>query len=467
MSQLLSQNEIHEIHNVVVNLGLERVSLLQGLPRSYEASLPRATTLSAQYLLDLNNMNRVPRLNDGSCPLEIWLNNAKLLANPLPQEAVLETFLEMVRAKINRPLNPDVADVEERVHFLDALPLDWTRPETNELLSLLVSAYPRSKQLEFVVERAGLPLGDIPQGSTAREQWRSTLMVLRKAELLRALLEEASQDDSVAAFRGRFQDMLGGKPRVTTQVGSERRGPTHRPSWVKEAKSELIHERLLANRRAILPIATAQGIVQRSESVAKLYLSFQDVEAFGTGFLISPTLLLTNHHNVKHVTYGDAEHIVAVFGPEKEDTVRCSRVSARSGAGTQWVENPELDWAILELEHPSKLKPLSLGTRFPIKQGDMVVIIQHPGGGDKQFSMEHEAIHRKRDPYLQYLADTEQGSSGSPVFNERLEVIALHHASFSEVVSMGDDKYTIAYNQGVLIDAILDDLQRFNITLRP
>ena len=53
-----------------------------------------------------------------------------------------------------------------------------------------------------------------------------------------------------------------------------------------------------------------------------------------------------------------------------------------------------------------------------------VVIIQHPGGGQKQIAIAHNLVTYFDDNSVQYLTDTMPGSSGSPVFNEAWEVIA-------------------------------------------
>ena len=58
-----------------------------------------------------------------------------------------------------------------------------------------------------------------------------------------------------------------------------------------------------------------------------------------------------------------------------------------------------------------------------------MTIVQHPGGEKKQIALRENRIVDVLDAFLHYEADTEPGSSGSPVFDDGWEVVALHHAS--------------------------------------
>ena len=76
------------------------------------------------------------------------------------------------------------------------------------------------------------------------------------------------------------------------------------------------------------------------------------------------------------------------------------------------------------------------------------MIIQHPKGGPKKFSQ--EKISNVEKPFLFYKADTEGGSSGSPVLtSEGLALIAVHHKG----------NKIQRYNKGTLISEILKHLQ--------
>lgn len=60
--------------------------------------------------------------------------------------------------------------------------------------------------------------------------------------------------------------------------------------------------------------------------------------------------------------------------------------------------------------------------------GDCLSIIQHPGGELKQLALRENELVDVLEFHLHYLTDTGRGSSGSPVFNDQWEVVALHHS---------------------------------------
>ena len=67
--------------------------------------------------------------------------------------------------------------------------------------------------------------------------------------------------------------------------------------------------------------------------------------------------------------------------------------------------------------------------------GEYVSIIQHPEGGTKQVVVRENqiiALDQAKFPnvnssFMHYTADTERGSSGSPVFNDQWDLVAIHH----------------------------------------
>lgn len=80
-------------------------------------------------------------------------------------------------------------------------------------------------------------------------------------------------------------------------------------------------------------------------------------------------------------------------------------------------------------------------------------IIQHPNGRLKEVSLQDNEISELRMNAVRYTSDTEPGSSGSPVFNNMWELVALHHAGGAR------DSDTWLNNQGIRLDRIVADLR--------
>lgn len=67
-----------------------------------------------------------------------------------------------------------------------------------------------------------------------------------------------------------------------------------------------------------------------------------------------------------------------------------------------------------------------------VTRGERVNIIQHPRGRLKELSLHDNKVTYVYDKVIRYTTDTEPGSSGSPVFNNQWDLVALHHAGWAE-----------------------------------
>ena len=137
----------------------------------------------------------------------------------------------------------------------------------------------------------------------------------------------------------------------------------------------------------------------------------------------------------------------------------------------------ELDYALLRLDTQVEsllIGPAAHGTALPkrgwldlnqhasqAKVSTAVVIVQHPSGLPMKLAFDSNGIigYSPNGLRMRYRTNTLRGSSGSPVFNQNLEILALHHA--------GDPEYpeldTGEYNEGIPIPAILKQLKDRNV----
>jgi V8-like Glu-specific endopeptidase len=200
---------------------------------------------------------------------------------------------------------------------------------------------------------------------------------------------------------------------------------------------------------------------------------------YGTGFLVGPDMLLTNYHVVESMIvegtgraypaislkfdyklladgtplntgsyYHVAEDWLVDFSPySPADTARNTAVESNSD---------ELDYALLRInERLGDTRGwISLHRNSTAWHADMLLcMVQHPLGQPLKMTLDSRGITsvdaaRTR---LRYQLHTEAGSSGSPCFNSKWELIALHHLGDSNF----DQFHHSAYNQGISIAAIV------------
>lgn len=170
-------------------------------------------------------------------------------------------------------------------------------------------------------------------------------------------------------------------------------------------------------------------------------------EVYCSGSLVGPNLFLTNHHCIAAENGGTtpAEDITIWM----EYTSPSSKLNENSLAGVTKIvsHNQSLDYALLELNKP-------LGNKYgwleveknpnSIQQSRSVKIIQHPAGRPKEIVTNNTDIincqgkFSSEQAFMCYLADTEGGSSGSPVFDlEGSKIIALHHSGMEGRFNLG------------------------------
>jgi len=168
---------------------------------------------------------------------------------------------------------------------------------------------------------------------------------------------------------------------------------------------------------------------------------------FGTGFMVSPRLLLTNNHvlpSPESARFSEVE-----FDYQNDRAGRpLPLVPYALEPATFFMTDVELDFTLVAVAEGSRQDtPVRLarygwsrliGEEGKILIGEHVNIIQHPKGQHKQFVSRANELVDILENHLHYVTDTEPGSSGSPVYNDQWEVVALHH---SGVPRMKDGQY--------------------------
>jgi endonuclease I/V8-like Glu-specific endopeptidase len=208
---------------------------------------------------------------------------------------------------------------------------------------------------------------------------------------------------------------------------------------------------------------------------------------FGTGFMVSPRLLLTNNHVLP--TKQEAIFSEVEFDYQYD---RFGRLLPVVNYGlepqTFFITNYELDFTLVAVSNKSvdnKVELKTYGWNRLIKAegkaliGDSLNIIQHPRGEAKQIALRSNRLLDLLDEgFAHYEADTEPGSSGSPVYNDQWEVVALHHSGVPKkengqfidvdgnIWHEGDDPERLAWvaNEGIRISRIVDYIEKQNLS---
>ena len=95
-----------------------------------------------------------------------------------------------------------------------------------------------------------------------------------------------------------------------------------------------------------------------------------------------------------------------------------------------------------------KIEPIVMESEPELKEGKLISIFQHPKGRPKEWSVKE--ILRIKKPFVYYKADTEPGSSGSPVLTSpAMKIVAIHCTGKQD-----------EYNKGTLCSEVIMHLNK-------
>lgn len=244
------------------------------------------------------------------------------------------------------------------------------------------------------------------------------------------------------------------------------------PAKLPETKEVIVHQ------DDLLPYSFLELGLKAAQSVAKLRVPrFEDGQPrmsgnvplvfLGTGWLLTPSLLITNHHVINarqenEPAAADSDLLLQANGTSAQFGFDGDGMEGQK-VGIQALEawNTTLDYALLRIADGSR--PALRRAAAPIKKTDgayiPVNVIQHPEGTSKKLGIRNNLVTASTDTDLRYFTDTRQGSSGSPVLDDRWQVVALHRgATFAQNVNF-QGRNVAFVNVGTHLTSILDDLR--------
>lgn len=189
----------------------------------------------------------------------------------------------------------------------------------------------------------------------------------------------------------------------------------------------------------------ARGIAT-SRRVGRILINTNSgLKARGTGFLVGRGIILTN----EHVLRSEAQAAACFIQMDYEQNRYAPNPQPQMFAlepSRLFHNDPKLDYAIVavasknnqgaSVEDYGWLTLDEAQGKITVSPNDFVNIIQHPLGREKEVVVRDNRLldlstssqeANSLGPFLHYEADTEKGSSGSPVLNDSWEVVALHH----------------------------------------
>jgi len=352
--------------------------------------------------------------------------------------------------------------------LIDTFPYPWDQPEARELHVVLMQLYPSGKAAGFLAEDAGLNVGRINTDQAPYAVWREVLKLAASSQKTPKLIELA-RDENLDNPRRPFLDTL--LARETPPLDSEPRGKDGAPSFVRGTDDISKPEALLFHDDLTLPIGRLpwlMGVLETLKTLAPAVCRLEVVKdpmtRFGTGFRIASDLLLSNWH-VLTIGGETPVRVTAEFGYDDDGAggglaskgIACDVSSIKGEAAN--------DWAVIKVTQPldDTIPILALSNAATPALGDPAFIVQHPLGNRKRVAYVRNSVTLLDDRVLQYLSDTQGGSSGSPVLNDRGRLIGMHHAGGRPQEFPG--KPPLAKNEGVRIEAVQKGLANMGIAV--
>ncbi|MCA1510185.1 DNA/RNA non-specific endonuclease [Bradyrhizobium sp. NBAIM01] len=217
------------------------------------------------------------------------------------------------------------------------------------------------------------------------------------------------------------------------------------PLAAEDLNEQLVQEVVLGVRNFLSVEFLARGI-QASRRVGRILIDTGGgLRARGTGFLIGNGVVLTNEHVLRTqeqaaTCFIQMDYEQNRFAPNPQPQLFAFEPDRL------FLNSRNLDFAIVAVAPRSNQGAgidqygwLALNEaqgKITVTPDDFVNIIQHPLGREKEVVVRDNRLldlstssqeANSLGPFLHYEADTEKGSSGSPVLNDQWEVVALHH----------------------------------------
>jgi V8-like Glu-specific endopeptidase len=233
-------------------------------------------------------------------------------------------------------------------------------------------------------------------------------------------------------------------------AGAARNRPIDR--WRGTESAEDVREKIIGEN-TLRDISMLEMALEAARAVVRVGLP----DGAGSGFMIAPDLLMTNHHVI--ASREEAAGAEFMFDYQLDRSGKAREPVTVSAAPTDVFRTDEpLDYTVVQVAGPPDFGAALTLRPAVLRRDERVSIIQHPGGHFKKISMQNNFVAYADRQVVQYYTSTLPGSSGSPVFNDAFEVIAIHHSG-GMLEEPGTERRYLR-NAGSSMVAVLEDLKQ-------
>lgn len=349
------------------------------------------------------------------------------------------------------------------------IPYPFDQREAQDLFMTVAKANNSAKAAMVLAQDAGLNTLPINDQQAAYYVWREVFTEAAAQGMLKPLISLiASRTNPNSTLFPYYTKILNETP---VSVDAEPLNNDGSPKFITGNDDVTVNESLLYYDDLTLEVGrlpallkVLEQMIQYTPSVCKLEVKIDMSFKFGTAFRIGDDMLLTNWHVVHREGDDKAATVVnATFGFEDDGQdglltgkpIKCDAASI--------VADKDDDWAIIRVKEPmdNAWPIIKLSEAVAPTESTSAYIIQHPMGERKRIGYVRNRVSNFNDRVVHYLTDTQDGSSGSPVFNSEGKLIALHHAGGRPQEIAG--RPPMKKNEGIRISRITDALTQKQI----
>ena len=302
--------------------------------------------------------------------------------------------------------------------------------DSSALTRLLADLYPSEASILRILDFAQIKSAFINFTGVPINTWHSVIREASQRERLADVIKVAIlEHPDNATLHQALRDVVDG-------AGG---GPAFAPNF-----DTFDVEKLTGTHSTLLPIAFLETARTRASAVVRV----RAPNELGTGFVIDGDLIVTNSHVIPSADVARQTTVDFNYEARPDGTLKDFE-TFELDPDRYFVTDQAADLTAVAMRPGASLPYGHIDLPMSVPPPQRVNIIQHPGGADKQIALYHNIVAHADDSIIQYYTDTLPGSSGSPLFNDKWELVGVHQAGGS--LYSPATKRQMYCNQGIAV----------------